>query len=216
MKKLKKMLVLILATILLCFTLTGCGNLSATVQTYKFDEWFNNKGYVYALKEGLTTETEEVAGGVWENISETARKYTSLLAGINSSLMNADNKLISISMKIVAETDGQLYFFSKSNNVSGVQNSNLRQASVGVKAGQEHIVSFEYNMPITNIFWKAVTGGGYMLEVACTKLVAYDNYNEVPIGAPTRNIGGTNYYLDYSNLVDYKITALTFVFEIEK
>ncbi len=85
-----------------------------------------------------------------------------------------------------------------------------------MQAGQEHVVSFEYNMPITQVFLKAVTGNNYMLNIGCVRYVAYDNYNEVPVGTSTIVLDGTNYYLDYNALASYRVTAITMVFEVNK
>ncbi len=116
MKKLKKMLVLILATILLCFTLTGCGNLSATVQTYKIDEWATS---VEASFWDTGTKKYEDAGD-WDTINTVFDEYAIIYCGIKKSLMNAENNLISISMKIVAKENGLLYFALRNQMVGGI------------------------------------------------------------------------------------------------
>lgn len=216
MKILKKAGLLLIVVALLCCSLFGCTE-PEQVQVYKATDWLSGNVTVRKFKYDDVTNKWGLGDSIygddaWETVSTVADNYVYFIMPVKNSLVKEENILLSISMTVVAESDMTTTF----SLYSRTDPSNLQSQLVTCKAGEEKIIAFNYDKPITEVFGKReslLQGSYYDFRLCNSTFTEYEQVTEIPVGANRVTLDGKNYYEEYEQTgVKYKITTITFVY----
>ncbi len=216
MKKIKRIFLVVLSLfMILCAS--ACGSIDTSkVKVYGVNDWcddledisvreleFDNTSHKWVLGTHLDNSNK------WKMLNNTSHNYGWLYMPVKSKFMDRENTLISVSMTVVMEEDTDGYFVFKTD----ADGYSFRQDSFRAEAGEETIINFEFNEPITDVF-RRMSDGTYTLRIEYAEYVFFTEWSEVPAGATTGHIDELDYYVSYADSdVAYTIKEITFTFK---
>ncbi len=216
MKKIKSIFLVVLSLfMILCAS--ACGSIDTSkVKVYGVNDWCDDLEDFTIRKLEYSNTAHKWVGGdyvesknCWNLLNKTFDNYGFFIMPVKSKFMDRENTLISVSMTVVMEEDTDGYFVFATD----VLNYSYRQDSFRAEAGEETIINFEFNEPITDVF-RRMSDGTYTLRIEYAEYVFFTEWSEVPAGATTGHIDELDYYVSYADSdVAYTIKEITFTFK---
>ncbi len=181
MKAIKRIFGIIFSVILLSISLIGCDNVVNTGGIVKMEEWEVGSFYLYTKEYDSVVQAwkddagERYSGAIAKSrLKSTYDYYSSVLCTVDSKYINGENILKGVSMIVQAEEDCTLVFSMRgSGNKDGIDN--LRQTEKEFKAGEEQVLTFEFDMPINQAI---VTSGDRATYQFWLENREYNEWNE--------------------------------------
>ncbi len=220
MKIIKKFGLMILAVVLLCASLFGCGSTpekqgKQEQLVYQVADWLERAmAFRSVYREDIDAWDQDVLDAklseTWDIVNTVADNYSTVLFTIDRYVAKKENKLLSISFVVVPEASGTMTFSFYSQGK--FESKNLQEQTVNVTAGAEKTVSFSFDKKISQIV-DLNNNEDYSFYIDNARLVEINNSTNVPIGAERLHIDGKYYYIDYLVDINYKIKSVTLTFD---